>query len=94
MERHSPVDGHELNCKEFVELVTDYLEGKLGVEDTARFEAHLAVCDGCDIYLEQMKQTKQLLGRLSEEQVQGDARAKLLRAFSDWKSRLPPGAKT
>ena len=28
----------QLSCQEFVELVTDYLEGALSPEDTARFE--------------------------------------------------------
>ena len=41
-----------LVCREFVELVTDYLEGALPDAERARFEAHLAECDGCAGYLE------------------------------------------
>jgi anti-sigma factor RsiW len=44
-------------CAGIVELVTDYLEGVLGDAERARFEAHLAECEGCDIYLEQMRST-------------------------------------
>lgn len=76
----------ELSCKEFVELVTEYLEGTLSPEQKQRFEAHLAKCDGCGTYLEQMRQTIQLTGRLKEEQVSDPAKERLLRAFKDWKN--------
>ncbi len=44
-------------CVGIVELVTDYLEGALGDAERVRFEAHLAECEGCEIYLEQMRST-------------------------------------
>jgi anti-sigma factor RsiW len=72
-------------CNEFVELVTEYLEGTLPLEERERFEQHLALCDGCDTYLEQMRQTVSLMGRLPEESIPPTALDKLLRAFSDWK---------
>jgi len=74
-----------ITCKEFVELVTDYLEGSLSPEDQARFEAHLAVCDGCEIYLKQIGETIRLTGKLSEEQLPPEAKDKLLKIFRDWK---------
>ena len=74
-----------ITCKEFVELVTDYLEGSLSPEDQARFEAHLAVCDGCEIYLKQIEETIRLTGKLSEEQLLPEAQEKLLNIFRDWK---------
>jgi anti-sigma factor RsiW len=43
-----------LRCREFVELVSEYLEGTLPAEERVRFEAHLADCDGCAGYLEDM----------------------------------------
>lgn len=75
-----------LTCKEFVELVTEYFEGTMLPDEKARFEAHLAICQGCEIYLEQMAQTIQWTGKLREEQVSEEARAKLLSTFRDWKS--------
>ncbi|HEX4467062.1 MAG TPA: anti-sigma factor [Solirubrobacteraceae bacterium] len=48
-------DHDALVCREFVELVTEYLEGTLAQEDRERFEAHLAECDGCEGYLEDMR---------------------------------------
>ena len=44
----------QLSCQELVELVTDYLDGALPPPDRARFEAHIAGCDGCRAYLEQI----------------------------------------
>lgn len=40
--------------------MTEYLEGRLAAEDQRRFEAHLADCTGCTIYLEQLRQTIRL----------------------------------
>jgi predicted anti-sigma-YlaC factor YlaD len=48
-------DHDPLVCREFVELVTDYLEGALPETERVRFEAHLAECDGCGGYLEDMR---------------------------------------
>jgi anti-sigma factor RsiW len=76
-----------LSCRELVELVTDYLEGRLPSGIRQRFEAHMRSCDGCKIYLEQMRETIRVLGRLPEEAVSDEARIKLLEIFRDWKSR-------
>jgi MFS family permease len=51
----------ELACKQLVELAADYLEGALSPELKARFEAHLAGCDGCTTYL---SQTQQIIAEL------------------------------
>jgi anti-sigma factor RsiW len=74
----------ELACRELVELVTDYLEARLPPDDRDRFEAHLAECDGCARYLEQMRVTIRVLGRLPEESISVDARDALQDAFRDW----------
>ena len=74
----------EMPCSELVELVTNYLEGRLSALDNARFEEHLAACDACRTYLEQFRETIKALGRLPEESLSGDARQALLRAFRDW----------
>ena len=73
-------------CRDLVELVTDYLEGALSPEQHARFENHIAGCDGCTAYLEQMRETIRLTGTLREQQISPEARAALLRAFRGWAS--------
>lgn len=50
-----PID--DLPCQEFVELVTDYLEEVLPPDLRERFGAHLRVCEGCELYLGQMRLT-------------------------------------
>ena len=76
----------DLTCRELVELVTDYLEGRLPRADRFRFERHIAACDGCTTYLEQMRETIRLVGELREEDVTAPAREALLTAFRDWHS--------
>jgi anti-sigma factor RsiW len=75
----------ELSCRELVELVTDYFEGRLPPATRERFDAHLRGCDGCQAYLDQMRQTMRILRSLPEESISDDARAKLLDAFREWK---------
>ncbi len=76
----------ELVCRELVELVTDYLEGALSRRVRKRFERHIAGCDGCTAFLDQMRRTIAATGRLTEEQIPEDARRELLAAFRDWKA--------
>ncbi len=81
------VNPDDLSCKELVELVTSYLEDRLSPPDRARFEMHLAYCAPCRVYLDQMRQTIRVSGRLSEETLAPGAKETLLDAFRDWKRR-------
>lgn len=76
----------ELTCKEMVELVTNYLEGGLSRRHRRRFERHIAGCDGCSTYLDQMRQTIHVLGGLTEDSISPEAKDALLHAFRDWKT--------
>jgi anti-sigma factor RsiW len=79
--RHRHVD--PLVCREFVELVTDYLEGTLPETERARFEAHLAECDGCSGYLQDMRRLVGTLHHVSSPGPDPATRAALLAAFRD-----------
>jgi anti-sigma factor RsiW len=74
-------DGTEISCQEVVEVITDYLEGKLAPEDVAIFEAHLAICDGCQFYLDQIRITIAAVGRIEDEEVPAELRHTVLDAF-------------
>jgi len=74
-----------LSCQELVELVTDYVEGALPREERERFEQHLAECIPCQTYLEQMRSTIELTGKLRPEALSPEAEATLLHAFRSWK---------
>jgi predicted anti-sigma-YlaC factor YlaD len=74
----------ELTCREMVELVSDYLEGALADHDRARFEQHLVLCEGCTAYLDQMRRTVALVGRLRDQVLDPPSRDRLLETFRTW----------
>jgi anti-sigma factor RsiW len=79
----------EIICIQFVEVVTDYLEGAMSADERARFESHLAVCPGCTRYLEQIRTTVSLVGRLTVDDVDAlgpSARDELLAAFRSYRA--------
>lgn len=73
-----------LDCMELVELVTDYLEGVMDHADRSRFEAHLSECDGCAAYVDQIRATITLGGRLREQDVPKPILDSLMIAFREW----------
>jgi anti-sigma factor RsiW len=81
--------GLTISCQEVVELVTDYLEGVLDSDTAAEVEAHLGLCEGCNIYVEQIRATVRALGRVPVDSLSEDAQAKLVRAFRDLRGSAP-----
>jgi anti-sigma factor RsiW len=75
-----------LNCREVVELLTDYLEGVLPQAERDRVEAHLQTCPDCTAYVKQVRTTIGALGRLREETVPDAVLEELVEAFRGWKS--------
>ena len=73
-----------MTCQELVELVTDYLEDALSPSERVRFEEHVAMCEGCAAYIDQIEETIRLAGRLTEDELSPQAGEALLRAFRDW----------
>jgi len=74
----------DLTCVELVELVTDYLDGGLSDDDRRRFEAHLRDCEACTNYLDQIRQTIAVVGRVEPEDLSDEAKSELLAAFRGW----------
>ena len=71
-----------LDCNEFVELVTAYLEDALEPADRQRVLDHLDLCDGCSTYLEQIRTTVRAVGDLPAPGALPDVgRERLLEAF-------------
>jgi len=73
-----------LTCAELVELVTDYLEGALSPSEHARVERHLGACENCMRYVEEMRTTIALVGRIEEDDLSAEAKSELLAAFRGW----------
>ena len=59
----------DMACKEFVDLITAYLDGALPDDLRADADEHLDTCDGCQNVLAQWRTTIALAGRLTEADV-------------------------
>ena len=76
----------DLPCQELVELVTAYLDGELDAETQARFEDHISGCSGCAAYLDQIRETIELLSTLEMDRLSDETLAAMRRAFRTWAS--------
>jgi predicted anti-sigma-YlaC factor YlaD len=77
----------EITCKELVEVVTDYLEGRMPADRRLLFEEHVAFCSWCRTYLDQMRETIRITGTLTEDDLSPETRDALLETFRDWKAQ-------
>lgn len=76
------MSAHDITCRELVEVITDFLEGALPVEQRDLVERHLAMCTWCQTYLDQMRDTLAAAGRLREEDVPAPVLDALAQMFS------------
>ena len=74
-----------LTCREVIDLLSNYVEDALSPDQRRRVDEHLALCDGCETYLEQIRETIRLSGMVTEEQVPDEEKMALLAAFRDWR---------
>lgn len=84
-----PVD-FDQECKEFVELVTAYLDDALPDDVRADVDRHLDVCEGCRNVLTQWRTVVSLAGRLTEADVQNTdelTRDRLMSTFRSLRRR-------
>jgi anti-sigma factor RsiW len=79
---------HDIRCRDVVEVITDFLEGQLEVDQRDLFERHLAMCTWCQSYLDQMRHTMAAVGRLRHDDVPPPLLDALTRAFQA--SQPPP----
>jgi anti-sigma factor RsiW len=80
-----------LACREFVELVTEHLEGTLSDELEHAIAAHLDLCDPCAVYLEHMRSTAAMLRTLPGPALPPPARERLLEVFTSLHGRPSDG---
>jgi predicted anti-sigma-YlaC factor YlaD len=81
-----PIPGLQIDCIEVVELVTDYLEGAMDQATRDEIEAHLGLCAPCQMYLDQMRATINVLGHVPVETLTDEAKADLVAAFRDFRA--------
>lgn len=76
----------EVRCVEFVDEVTEWMEGGLTDDERLLLEEHLAICPNCTRYLEQLRVALAVLDDAEEssgESPSESARDALLAAFRD-----------
>lgn len=56
----------ELSCRDFVEVIMDFLDAELDAAQRALFESHLVACPDCEHYLDSYRTTVALGKRLCD----------------------------
>jgi predicted anti-sigma-YlaC factor YlaD len=80
-------DHEEIVCREFVEVVTDYLEGVVPEDQVELIEEHLVMCDWCKTYLDQLDAMVAALPAIAApEPVPATTRDALVTMFQGWKA--------
>ena len=79
-------------CREFVELVTEHLEGTLPESLERAIAEHLELCGPCVIYLEQVRSTTSALRSLPSPTLPTAARERVLEVFTALHGGTDPAA--
>jgi anti-sigma factor RsiW len=74
-----------LVCQQAVELMSDYLEGALARRDRRRLEKHLAECDACTAFLEQLRVTIAASGVVTPDDLSSEALNTLTELFERYR---------
>ena len=61
--------GFSIRCADAIELVTEYLDDALNAADLVAFEAHLGDCDGCTVFVDQIRMTIHLANAANDERL-------------------------
>jgi anti-sigma factor (TIGR02949 family) len=67
-------------CREVIELLTEYLDGAMSAEDRRALEAHLANCSACVEFLVSLRCVRAGVGTLRADAVPEEC-GKALRSF-------------
>lgn len=71
-----------MNCQDFEELLSSYIDHELNQAETRLVEDHLAVCPGCSVRLERLQAAAAEVGMLKPAVMTDRAAAKLLSAVT------------
>ena len=70
-----------MNCYEAIDLMGEALEGRLAADARPGFDEHLGECAACRTYLDQLRVTRETLGRLPRRPATSPRRSDLLATF-------------
>ncbi len=74
-------EADEMQCKELIELVTEYLEGTIAEAERQQLDSHTAECAWCERYIEQTRQVIGALATLDEGAADNEAWERALASF-------------
>lgn len=75
-----------LVCRQAVDLMANYLDGRLAPGDVQRLERHLAGCPHCSEYLAQLRVTIDALGHAEPEDLTDEAIDELVHLYRQWRA--------
>lgn len=81
-----------MTCAEVLEQASERLDGRMGLLARRAFDRHLAGCEGCRAYVEQLEATRLALRRLPPPEVPGAMREALLARFDAVAASRSPAA--
>lgn len=76
----------DLTCSELLELVTAYLDQALPARERRQLDRHLAGCEGCRAYVDQIRSVRLLARRVTPRELCAETRDDLLDAFREWRA--------
>lgn len=77
----------EMQCKQLIQLVTEYLEGSIAEAEREQLEAHSRECAWCERYIEQTRQVIGALATLDEGAADNEAWERALASFRSQRQR-------
>ncbi|UCG53854.1 MAG: HEAT repeat domain-containing protein [Candidatus Latescibacterota bacterium] len=77
-----------MNCQVLRDLIPDYLAAELSRDTFDQFEAHLRVCEGCRVELEQMETVWKTLGDVPDEEPSPGLRSRFYAMLESEKRRI------
>ena len=77
---------YDIVCQQAVEMASGYIEDTLDRVNRQRIEKHLSVCDHCTEYLNQVRETIRLAGRLTPDDLSPEMREAFTDVFRRWRA--------
>ncbi len=74
-----------MQCRASYRVLSDYLDGELGLMDRMWLRGHLMMCARCRVYLEQFRKVHELTGQPQPEDLPQDFDEVFARVLRRWK---------
>ena len=72
-----------MDCMQFVELMSDYVDGDLSAEDAALWQKHFDECKNCAPFFKSFASSLDLVKYLKEQPCPREVRARMSKLIAD-----------